>query len=378
MKKLLLITLLVYGANANIILNHFLSLNGSKSDTIYHKEFSKSYIEKFRLSAQYSDFDKDSLDDEYEVRIYLKKPSQIEIEKRLHDLTKEQIKILDKEFKESILKNRLILVLNAYFKKKLYKSLKKEIELDKKLLNFLIKETNEVLDIYNISKLKEQIEYKELLYLDEKRAYNYLLEEIKKVVNKDLQKIDIAIDKLSLKKIDIDYNLIDKISLKKEIIKLNILKEEIELQKRSNSFTLSSFDVGYNNRSLFVAFNIEYTLPKSNSLDNIKDSLTLINAKNRYNLVKKQKTHQAISLKDEILTLQNRVNFFKNRLKNRNFSHSYLHLRDKDLKIVFELKKREFELNKKILENEHRLYKRLIDFLFLTDKLTKRSIFNSI
>ncbi len=392
MQKYIIIFLFTYALSADTIFEDFLSsqsgdlnLNSiqAQKEFISKNEVSKNYVEKIRLNLGYSRFDRSDINDEYEIRVYPKTPSQIATQERLYNLKKEQLDINYQEARGLMLKNRYALLLDAYLKKRVYKNMQNMLELDKKRLNLSIKTTDTVLDIYDISKLQNRVRDREFLLLEQKEHYQTLLKEIGRYITSvDIKEIDRAIENISFIEINemVEHKDSEKISTKKEQIRLQILKEEIKLDKISNSLRLNSLDLGYEDRgkidkSFSVGLSIEYAWPKRDSLENIENTLELINRQNRVLTIKEREQSKILSLKKEIEVLKNRLIHLKKSIKDDKFYNSYRKLKNQDPLVILDLRKRELEIKEKTIKVEHRLYSKFIDFLFATNALTKDALF---
>lgn len=391
MQRYIIIFLSICALNADTIFEDFLSSKSgdlninsiqAQQELISKNEFSKNYIEKVRLNFDYSRFDRNNINDEYEIRVYPKTPSQISTQKNLYNLKKEQIDISYQEARDLILKSRYTLLIDAYFKKKAYKNMQEILEIDKKRLNLSIKTTNTVTDIYDLSKLQYRVKDREFSLLEQKEHYQNLLQEIKRYITLiDIKEIDKAIKNISFIKINEmkENKYSEKISTKKELIRLQMLKEKIKLNKISNSLRLNSLDLSYEDRgkidkSLSIGLSIEYAWPKRDSLQNIENNLELIATQNRVLTIKERENKKIISLKKEMTSLKNRLLHLKESIKNDKFYHSYHKLKNQDPLVILELKKRELEIKEKTIEVEHRLYNTFVDFLFVTNTLTEDSL----
>lgn len=392
MQKYIIIFLFTYALNADSIFEDFLSSqNGDlniksiklQQELISKNEFSKNYVEKIRLNLGYSRFDKSNIDDEYEVRIYPKTPSQMATQKRLYNLNKDKLNLQYQESKELTLKSRYLLLLDTYFQKKIYKNIQKMLELDKKKLNLSVKTTNTVSDIYNLSKLKYKIKDIEFSLLEQKEHYKNLLEEIGSYISLiDIKDLDKAIENISFIEIDetVEHKNGVKTSTKKELIRLQMLKEEIKLNKISNSLRLRSLDLGYEDRgkidkSLSIGLSIEYAWPKRDSLQNLENNLELIATQNEILKTKNREDKKILVLKKEIVSLKKRLLHLKKSTKEDKFFHTYRKLKAQNPLVILELKKRKLEIEETKIEVEHRLYSKFIDVLFATNTLTKDALF---
>ncbi len=392
MYKYIAILLYISTLNADNIFKDFLSVqNGdlkiesiqSQQEFISQNRFSKNYIDRVRLNIDYSRFDKESINDEYEIRVYPKTPSQIAAQERLYNLKKDQLNINYLEARELVLKSRYNTLLNTYFKRKTYINKRAILRVEKKRLDLLIKKSNTVSDIHNISKLKNRIKEVELYLMEYKESYRDILLEIGRYINlTDVKKLDIGVKNISL--IEPTIPLRDKnskkIAIKKELNRLQMIKEEIQLNRVSNSLRVNSLDIGYEDRggvdrSLSLGLSIEYAWPKRNRLQSIEDNLDLIDAQNRVLEAKERNNQEIELLKREIKSLKNRLRYLKKSIKDDRFYNSYRKINNQNPLVILELKKRELEIKEESIEVEHRLYSKFIDFLFVTSTLTEDALF---